>query len=193
MRSNPRSQSGEHASLPHFSSPFVEYNQRNATFQDDRATLSTVSGRVTVECVLPDDSRDTPHSECLFSDEYETTGATLHHREHGDEFHLHVRTKTDVDDPDPRENGTVLGVDLGAENVAVTSTGAFRSGDELDHWHHEYEKRRTSMQQRGTLTRRYIASGRKRQTDSTGCCTASRTTSSTRPMNEGAHTSASRT
>ena len=141
---------GKEASLPTFTSSFVEYNQRNATFYGDHATLSTVDGRVTAEYVLPDEPCDTPHSQYLFSDEYETTGATLHYREHSDEFYLHVRTTAAADDPDPPENGTVLGVDLGVENIAVTSTGEFWSGDELYHWHREYEKRRASMQQRGT-------------------------------------------
>ncbi|MDG5757922.1 transposase [Natronococcus sp. A-GB1] len=138
------------ASLPTFTSPFVEYNQRNATFHDDHATLSTVDGRITAEYVLPDENRDTPHSKYLFSDDYETTGATVHYRETTDEFYLHVRTKADVGDPEPPENGTVLGVDLGVENIAVTSTGVFWAADELDHWHREYEKRRASMHQRGT-------------------------------------------
>ena len=41
-------------------------------------------------------------------------------------------------------------VDLGIENVAVTSTGTFWNGSELNHWHREFEKRRGSLQQRGT-------------------------------------------
>jgi putative transposase len=141
---------GKHASLPCFSSPFLAYDQRSATFHDDHASLATVRGRITAEYVLPGEDRDTPHSQYLLNEDYETTGATLHYRETTKEFYLHVRTKADVDAPDRPENGTVLGVDLGVENVAVTSTGRFWSGDELDHWHREYEKRRTSMQQKGT-------------------------------------------
>ncbi|MFB6255665.1 MAG: RNA-guided endonuclease InsQ/TnpB family protein [Haloplanus sp.] len=141
---------GKYASLPHFSSPFLEYDKRSATFHDDHASLSTVGGRIAAEYVLPGEDRDTPHSQYLLNEDYETTGATLHYRDTTDEFYLHVRTKTDVDAPDPPENGTVLGVDLGVENIAVTSTGVFWSGDELDHWHREYEKRRASMQQKGT-------------------------------------------
>jgi IS605 OrfB family transposase len=141
---------GKNASRPYFSSSFLEYDKRSATFNADHATLSTVEGRVTAEYVLPDESRDTPHAEYLFGDEYETTGATLHYRPVEDTFYLHVRTKADVGDSEPPENGTVLGVDLGVENIAVTSTGVFWSGDELNHWHREYEKRRASMQQCGT-------------------------------------------
>ena len=139
---------GEYASLPTFSTPFVEYNQRNATLNDDHASLSTVNGRVTVEYVLPDENRDTPHSQYLQSDKWETTGATLHYRR-GD-FYLHIRTKADVDAPERPENGTVLGVDLGVENIAVTSTGVFWTADELNHWRTEYVERRKSLQECGT-------------------------------------------
>ncbi|MDS0296926.1 RNA-guided endonuclease InsQ/TnpB family protein [Halogeometricum luteum] len=139
---------GEYASLPTFTSRFCEYNQRNATFYDDHATLSTVGGRVTVGYDFPDENRDTPHSQYLLNDDYETTGATLHERE--GEFYLHIRTTADVDAPDRPENGTVLGVDLGVGNIAVTSTGVFWSADELNHWHREYEKRRGSLAQCGT-------------------------------------------
>jgi len=139
---------GEYASLPTFTTPFCEYNQRNATFFDGHATLSTVDGRVTVEYVLPDESRETPHSNYLLNDEFETTGATLHYR--SGSFYLHVRIKATVDAPDLPENGTVFGVDLGIENLAVTSTGSFWSGDELNHWRTEYVKRRESLQECGT-------------------------------------------
>jgi IS605 OrfB family transposase len=139
---------GEFASTPTFTTPFCEYNKRNGIFNEDHATLSTVEGRVRVDYKFPECPEDTPHSEYLLNDEYETTGATLHER--NDEFYLHVRTKAVVDDPESSENGAVLGVDLGVENIAVTSTGTFWSGDELNHWHREYEKRRASLQQCGS-------------------------------------------
>ncbi len=139
---------GEYASLPTFTTPFCEYNHRNATFYDDHATLSTVDGRVTVGYDLPHESRDTPHSQYLLNDDYEATGATLHYRKGS--FYLHVRTKANVDAPDLPENGTVLGVDLGVDNIAVTSTGTFWSADELNHWHQEYTERRQSLQEYGS-------------------------------------------
>ncbi len=139
---------GEYASLPTFTTPFCEYNQRNATFYDDHATLSTIDGRVTVDYILPDEDRDTPHTKYLFNEDYERTGATLHEREDG--LYLHIRTKADMDAPEHSENGTVLGVDLGVENIAVTSTGAFWSAAELAHWRTEYVERRRSLQECGT-------------------------------------------
>ena len=109
---------------------------------------------MTAEFVLPDEQRDTPHSAYLFTDEYETKGATLHYDEGTDCFYLHVRTKPTVEN-DEADKGdathvSVLGVDLGVTNIAVTSTGAFWNGGDLTHWHREYEKRRGSLHQTGT-------------------------------------------
>ncbi|AXG06395.1 transposase [Haloplanus rubicundus] len=143
---------GDCAGKPRFTAPTLVYDKRCATFNDDHATLSTVEGRITAKYVLPDESRETPHSEYLFNDDYEVTGGELHYRD--GEFYLHVRTKADVEfetaDKGNDEHSTVLGVDLGIENVAVTSTGSFWNGSELNHWHREFEKRRGSLQQHGT-------------------------------------------
>ena len=143
---------GDSAAKPHFTSPTLVYDKRCATFHDDHATLSTDDGRITAEYVLPDERRETTHSAYLFNNDYEVTGAELHYRD--GEFYLHVRTKADVEsetaDDGNDEHSTVLGVDLGIENVAVTSTGTFWNGSELNHWHREFEKRRGSLQQPGT-------------------------------------------
>ena len=48
------------------------------------------------------------------------------------------------------ENGTVLGVDLGVNDLAVTSTGSFWTDEEFDHRRREYEKRRGNLQEHGT-------------------------------------------
>ena len=108
------------------------------------SSLATVDGRIEADYMLPDAERDTPHAEYLFADEYETTGAELHY-DNGN-WMLHVHTKTEVEPDRPEEstpeNGTVLGVDLGVNNLAVASTGTFWTGDEFDHWRREYETRR---------------------------------------------------
>ncbi|QSW99586.1 transposase [Haloterrigena alkaliphila] len=147
-----RWKNGKQASKPHFTSPHVVYDKRTATFHEDYVSLATTEGRVEADYVLPDENSDTPHSEYLFSDEYETTGAELHSRDGN--WVLHVNCKTDVESDTSEqattENGTVLGIDLGVNNLAVTSTGTFWTGDEFDHWRREYEKRRGSLQQCGT-------------------------------------------
>ncbi|WP_229114793.1 RNA-guided endonuclease InsQ/TnpB family protein [Halapricum desulfuricans] len=143
---------GEYAGQPHFSKPTVVYDKRCATFHDDHVSLATVDGRIGVEYVLPDEDRDTPHSRYLDNDDYEVTGAELHDKD--GEWFLHLRTKAEVEsdtsDQAPTGHSTVLGVDLGVNQLAVTSTGTFWSGHEFDHWRREYEKRRASLQQCGS-------------------------------------------
>ena len=144
-----RWKNGKNASKPTFTSPHVVYDHRTATFHDEYVSLATIDGRIEVDYVLPDEDSDTPHSEYLFSDEYETTGAELHYCDGSWVLHIHCKKEVKSDTPEqaPTENGTVLGVDLGVNNLAVTSTGTFWTGEEFDHWRQEYEKRRADLQQ----------------------------------------------
>jgi len=143
---------GKKASKPTFTSPHVVYDKRTATFYDDSVSLATTDGRIEVDYVLPNEDSGTPHSEYLFSDEYETTGAELHYHDGNWVLHIHCKTEVESDTSvqAATENGAVLGVDLGVNTLAVTSTGTFWTGDEFDHWRREYEQRRGSLQQRGT-------------------------------------------
>jgi len=143
---------GKNASMPHFTSPHLVYDHRTATFHDGYVSLATINSRIEADYVLPDDERDTPHAEYFFSDNYETTGAELHYT--NGNWMLQIYCKTDVESDTPEqvitENRTVLGVDLGVNTFAVTSTGTFWTGDEFDHWRREYENRRGNLQEHGT-------------------------------------------
>jgi putative transposase len=143
---------GEYAGKPHFSTPTVVYDKRCATFHDESVSLATVDGRIEAQYVLPDGDRDTPHSRYLDNDDYEVTSAELHNKD--GEWFLHLRTKAEMesDTSEQATNGhsTVLGVDLGVNQLAVTSTGTFWSGHEFDHWRREYENRRADLQQCGS-------------------------------------------
>ena len=70
------------------------------------------------------------------------------------DWYLHASMrKVEADEETPESESkhrTVLGVDLGVNNLAVASTGRFWSGDEFNHWRREYEKRRASLQQCGS-------------------------------------------
>ena len=134
-------------SKPLFTSDFVHYNNNAVTYYDDYATLATVDGRVEAQFVRPD-CADAPQNEYL-SDPWVRREATLHYRD-GD-WYLHIAVvKGDDAEPEEAENGAVLGVDLGVENIAVTSTGQFWSGGYLNHRRREYEKVRGGLQQTGT-------------------------------------------
>lgn len=151
-----RRSKGLKASKPHFTAPTVTYDTRTMTlFEDDTVSLSTVEGRVRCPLVLPQDE-DGYQWQFLNDERWELTESTLTARD--DAYYLHMgfrrfRTEQEreADNEAPTvENGTVLGVDLGVNNIAVTSTGLFVSGGELTHWQNEYEKRRGSLQQTGT-------------------------------------------
>ena len=143
---------GKKASMPYFTSPHLVYDHRTVTFHDEYVSLATVDGRIEAEYVLPDKARNTPHAEYFLSDEYETTGAELHHSNGNWMLHIHCKkdVESDTSEQATPENGTVLGVDLGVNNLAVASTGTFWTGDEFDHWRREYENRRGDLQECGT-------------------------------------------
>ena len=143
---------GEKASKPYFNSPHLVYDHRTATFYDDYVSLATTDGRIEADYVLPNSVQDTPHAEYYFFDEYETTGAELHYTNGNWMLHIHCKKEVELDTSEQAttENGTVLGVDLGVNNLAVVSTGSFWTGDEFDHWRREYENRRGDLQACGT-------------------------------------------
>ena len=144
-----RWKAGRYASLPTFTAEFLDYDKRSATFHDNHASLSTVDGRIRAEYILPHEDASTPHSEHL--NDNEVSGASLHYRD--DDWYLHLRVKTDVEDPDPTtKHPTVLGVDLNVTgSIAVTSTGAFiGNADALTHKRNQYERKRGRLQQTGT-------------------------------------------
>ena len=149
-----RRSKGLKTSKPRFTAPTVTYDSRTMTlFEDDTVSLSTVEGRVRCQLVLPQDD-DGYQWQFLNDERWELTESTLTARD--GTYYLHMgfrRFRTEQErkaDKETAENGTVLGVDLGVNNLAVTSTGWFVSGGELTHWQNEYEKRRGSLQQTGT-------------------------------------------
>ncbi|ELY61670.1 IS1341-type transposase [Natronococcus jeotgali DSM 18795] len=112
-----------------------------------------MNGRIEATYILSPKG-DNPHTKYLHNDEYEVTGATLQYRDATDTFFLHIGTKADVESEIPdegdAENSTVLGVDLGIEQITVTSTGQFWSGDYLNHRRRGYERVRGGLQRTGT-------------------------------------------
>ncbi|MDB2249309.1 RNA-guided endonuclease InsQ/TnpB family protein [Halorubrum ezzemoulense] len=137
-------------SKPTFTAPTVKYDTRTMTvFDDDTVSLSTTESRVRCDLALPD-ADNGYQRQYLDSDNWSVMESTLTVRD-GD-YLLHIgfrRPKTDTE-RNTAEDGTVLGVDLGIENLAVTSTASFFSGRELTHDLREFEKVRAGLQQTGT-------------------------------------------
>jgi IS605 OrfB family transposase len=145
-----RRSNGKTVSKPTFTAPTVKYDTRTMTlFDDDTVSLSTTESRVRCDLALPDADDGYQH-KYLDSDMWSVTESTLTARD--GEYFLHIgfrRHKTDAE-RNTAEDGTVLGVDLGIENLAVTSTAYFFSGRELAHDLREFEKVRAGLQQTGT-------------------------------------------
>ena len=139
---------GERTSQPHFSANSVVYDKRSATFHRDHVSLSTPNGRVECDYILPDDS-ETPPAKYVSDADYEFRMGHLQHRDGDWYLHASMR-KVEEDTALATEHRTVLGVDLGVDNIAVASTGRFWSADEFTHWNREYEKRRGSLGQCGS-------------------------------------------
>lgn len=132
----------------------MDYDKRSSTIHRSEASLSTCSGRVECDYVLPSSS-PTPYERYVVNEDYELRTSTLHYDRVTDEFRLHISTRRydseeDADGPTDTEHRTVLGIDLGVNSLAVASTGTFWHGDDYDHWVREFEKRRAKLQQRGT-------------------------------------------
>ena len=147
-----RRQDGKKASKPTYTSPTVTYDSRTITIfpEKEQVSLTTYGdhARVRADLVLPDDEDGYQH-QYLDSDEWEPTESTLHYRD--EEWYLHLGfRKPKQDAEEATENGTVLGVDLGVNEIAVTSTARFFSAGELNHNRREFERVRGDLQECGT-------------------------------------------
>ena len=141
---------GKKASKPSFTAPTITYDTRTMTlFDDDTVSLSTTESRVRCKLALPDDE-DGYQRQYLDSNEWSVTESTLTARDGEYFLHMGFRRYRNDTERNTAEDGTVLGVDLGVENIAVTSTARFFSGQELLHNLREFEKTRGGLQRTGT-------------------------------------------
>ncbi|WP_435100536.1 RNA-guided endonuclease InsQ/TnpB family protein, partial [Halorubrum sp. N11] len=137
-----RWKNGKRVSRPEFTSWSMLYDKRSATFYRNNVSLSTVNGRIECEFELPSDS-PTPYERYVLSEKFEFRASTLQYDSEGDDG-------DDTEASADTGHQTVLGIDLGVNSLAVSSTGRFWQGDDYDHRCREFEKRRGEMQQRGT-------------------------------------------
>ena len=133
---------------PEFTSPTVAFDTRTMTVFDDRTVSLTTTGE-RVRCDLKLAEGGGYQSRYLDDESWEPAKSSLHYRD--GEFALHVGFRTPRPDVEPpTEGATVLGVDLGVETLAVTSTARFFSGGELAHRREEFERVRASLDATGT-------------------------------------------
>lgn len=139
---------GWDTSKPRFTSPTVVYDDRSMSFfGDETVSLATTEGRVRATLRLPDDEEG--YQQQFLEDEtWERTQSTLHERDGA--FFLHIGFKKPAKPSRQLEYGTVLGVDLGIDNIAVTSTAQFFSGNELEHRRRQFRRKRRRLKETGT-------------------------------------------
>ncbi len=150
---NERLESGKKASKPRITARSITYDTRSMTvFHDSEQVSLTTHGdhsRVRADLALPE-ATDGYQYRFLNDDAWEYTESTLHYRNGDWYLHLGFRMlKVDTSES-TTTNGTVLGVDLGVNQIAVTSTARFFSAGELNHERREFERVRSELQEAGT-------------------------------------------
>jgi len=131
MRSCVEQHGIDSASKPSFTNPTIRYDSRSMTlFDDGTVSLMTIGSRVRCPLSLPDDDNGY-QQQFLDADAWSLTESTLTIRD--GRFYLHIGFSRSVSDTESTAaDGAVLGVDLGVDNIAVTSTARFFSGSALD-------------------------------------------------------------
>ena len=150
-----RRKNGKKASQPQFTTRSMTFDRRTLTVfpEQETVTLTTLGdhSRVHVDLCLPEDD-DGYQYKYLNSDEWEYTESTLHYRD--GKWYIHLGYRKPKEDTETSasatEDGTVLGVDLGVNQIAVTSTARFFDAGRLNHYRREFEKTRGSLQQTGS-------------------------------------------
>lgn len=120
----------------------VVYDKRTVTIKNRYCTLATVSGRVRADYVLGDYQR-----EHLDDPNYEMRSATLSYRD--GMFFLNIAVRKPVL---YQQTGIVMGVDLGVNNIAVTSTGKFFDAGFYNWKRNGYFRTKRGLQDKGTCS-----------------------------------------
>jgi IS605 OrfB family transposase len=147
-----RMKEGEKASKPFFSSDSIKYDKRTFSIwiDDKKATFSTLEGRIEAELIFDEDRE---YYQKYLSEDWNITSSTVekHSYEKGEPYYLHLGVEKEIThEEEELEVPKVMGIDLGVDNLAVTSTGKFWSGDRLNHQRRRFEEVRGKLQEKGT-------------------------------------------
>ena len=127
----------------HFNRASVHFDKRTYSIHGERLSLYTLSGRITVTLVTGEHQRRIMASG-------KAKEAELVCRRGRWYFNLVVES----DDADPIPSGPVMGVDVGENNLAATSTGKVWGGGELRHKRDGYLALRRRLQSNGSQSAR---------------------------------------
>ena len=127
----------------HFDRASVHFDKRTYSIHGERLSLYTLSGRITVTLVTGEHQRRIMASG-------KAKEAELVCRRGRWYFNLVVES----DDADPIPSGPVMGVDVGENNLAATSTSKVWGGGELRHKRDGYLALRRRLQSNGSQSAR---------------------------------------
>jgi len=127
----------------HFNRASVHFDKRTYSIHGERLSLYTLSGRITVTLVTGEHQRRIMASG-------KAKEAELVCRRGRWYFNLVVES----DDADPIPSGPVMGVDVGENNLAATSTSKVWGGGELRHKRDGYLALRRRLQSNGSQSAR---------------------------------------
>jgi putative transposase len=151
---------------PKYVSPTLIYNyQRDYSLKEDsQVSILTLSGRVIVSYMGYREHVALLHTGARIG------AAKLWYDKPKKQFYLLVSLEIEVADPTPEMHTTVVGVDVGIRELAVTAATrgdqSFHSGKRIVHKANHYARLRKRLQQKGTrsATRRAVTiSGRERR------------------------------
>lgn len=142
---------GEKANKPAFKSDSIAYDKRTLSIwlNDQRCSISTIEGRIKTDFDINKESDY--YKKYLDSEEWSIRQSTIekHSYEDGEPYYLHLGLEKEIELEEEFEP-KVMGVDLGVDNLAVTSTGKFYSADKLNHERRKFEEVRGKLQEKGT-------------------------------------------
>ncbi len=129
------------ASKPVFKSfSAIQFDKRTLTIKNRSCTFSTVNSRAKAEYLLGDYQKN-----MLGDPNYEFRTATLAYQNNS--FFLNI---TIVKPALVKKPNTVMGIDLGIKNIAVTSTGKFFKAGLLNDNRKQFREKRARLQSKGT-------------------------------------------
>jgi len=118
----------------------IQLDKRTLTIKNRDCTFSTVNGRVKAKYLIGNYQRN-----MLDDPNYEFRTATLSYRNRN--FFLNI---TIIKPAIVKEPKTIMGIDLGIKNIAVTSTGKFFKSSFLNISRKQFREKRGKIQSKGT-------------------------------------------
>jgi putative transposase len=128
-----------HSSVKSFEPTSIDYDARIFAFResDEQVSLTLLRSRQRIKLVLGDHQRDRLRGS-------KPTSATLCKK--GSEYYIHIQVKSEA--PEQIHIDTVLGVDLGVTDIAVTSEGQKFGGKTIKLIKNHYASMRAVLQQK---------------------------------------------